>query len=49
MSWHEIAETALTSLLCEDCEFPEENALRLARTLIELSEPEFGEDDDDGV
>lgn len=43
--WSEIAETALTSLLCEDCEFPEENAQRLARMLIDMSEPEFGEDD----
>lgn len=45
MPWREIAETALTSFLLDDCEFPEEHAAKLARTLIELSEPEFGEDD----
>jgi hypothetical protein len=41
----DVSEAALTTFLHEDMEFPEENAVKLAQTLLELSEPEFGEDD----
>ncbi len=43
--WEEVAIATLTATLCEDYNFPEINARRLARYMVDVSYPDFGDDD----
>lgn len=44
--WTDYAFTGLCDVLVHEYEFPPQRAEKLARTLIALSELEFGEEDD---
>lgn len=47
MGWRDVTTAALVTWFTEECEFPPGHAEKLAATLIDLSEPEFGEADCD--